>query len=156
MYIDNNSIRMKKAKTLHIPFLQHLSKIATVRILFGFIWAIDAIFKWQPAFQKGYLDILISTAKDQPFFLKPWFDIWIRLISSQTQFFIYATVCIETYIAVAVLFGFAKRFTYIVALAFSLLIWSTAEGFGGPYTAGSTDVGAGIVYALLALLLLIT
>lgn len=30
----------------------------------------------------------------------------------------------------------------------SLVIWSTAEGFGGPYQAGSTDIGAAIIYVL--------
>ena len=146
---------MKKVQTINATFLQKLAKISSVRILFGLIWSIDALFKWQPAFQKGYLDILVNTAKNQPMFLKPWFDMWIALVSSQTQFFIYATVLTETYIAVSLLFGFAKKFTYVIALIFSLLIWSTAEGFGGPYTAGSTDVGAAIVYALVAFTLLI-
>jgi hypothetical protein len=45
-------------------------------------------------------------------------------------------------VAAALIFGFARKSTYIAAAVFSLLIWSTAEGFGGPYTAGSTDVGA--------------
>lgn len=147
---------MKKAHAAQTTFLQKLTKVSIVRVLFGFIWSIDAVLKWQPAFQKGYLDILMNSAKDQPLFLKPWFDVWIRLVSSQTQFFIYSTAIIETYIAIAVLFGFAKRFTYTIALLFSLLVWSTAEGFGGPYTAGSTDVGAAIIYALVALTLLIS
>lgn len=30
----------------------------------------------------------------------------------------------------------------------TIVIWSTAEGFGGPYHAGSTDVGAAIIYPL--------
>ena len=38
--------------------------------------------------------------------------------------------------------------TYVTGIAFSLLIWSTAEGFGGPYTAGSADIGTAIIYAL--------
>jgi nitrite reductase (NO-forming) len=41
----------------------------------------------------------------------------------------------------------------IVGLVFSLLIWSTAEGFGGPYTAGSTDLGTAIIYAVVFALL---
>jgi nitrite reductase (NO-forming) len=31
---------------------------------------------------------------------------------------------------------------------FSLLIWSTAEGFGGPYTSGASDVGTALIYAV--------
>ncbi len=146
---------MKKAPNTK-NIVQKLGTVSTVRVLFGFIWLIDAFFKWQPAFQKGYLDILINAAKNQPAVLKPWFDFWIVLVSSQRQLFIYSTAIVETYIALAILFGFSKRFTYLLAIVFSLLIWSTAEGFGGPYTAGSTDVGTAIIYALIALLLLIT
>lgn len=31
---------------------------------------------------------------------------------------------------------------------FSLLVWAIAEGFGGPYGSGSTDIGTSIIYAL--------
>jgi len=31
---------------------------------------------------------------------------------------------------------------------FSLLIWGTAEGFGGPYTSGASDIGTAIIYAV--------
>jgi hypothetical protein len=61
---------------------------------------------------------------------------------------------VETLIATALIFGFARKSTYIAAAVFSLLIWSTAEGFGGPYTAGSTDVGASIIYVVVFLGLL--
>jgi nitrite reductase (NO-forming) len=47
-----------------------------------------------------------------------------------------------------VILGFARKLTYLSAIVFSLLIWSTAEGFGGPYTAGSSDIGTAIIYAL--------
>jgi hypothetical protein len=59
-------------------------------------------------------------------------------------------------IAVSLLTGLARRPMYIVGLVISLLIWATAEGFGGPYTAGSTDLGTAITYAVVfALLFLI-
>jgi nitrite reductase (NO-forming) len=29
-----------------------------------------------------------------------------------------------------------------------VLIWSTAEGFGGPYTSGASDIGTAIIYAI--------
>lgn len=44
-------------------------------------------------------------------------------------------------IALAVIFGLARKVTYIGAIAFSILIWGTAEGFGGPYDAASADIG---------------
>jgi nitrite reductase (NO-forming) len=30
-----------------------------------------------------------------------------------------------------------------------LLVWGVPEGFGGPYSSGATDIGTGIIYALL-------
>ena len=62
---------------------------------------------------------------------------------------------IETLIAAALLLGVARKFTYAAGAVFSLLIWAIAEGFGGPYSSSSTDVGAGIVYALVFAFLLV-
>jgi len=31
---------------------------------------------------------------------------------------------------------------------FSALIWSTADGFGGPYTSGASDIGTAVIYAV--------
>jgi hypothetical protein len=49
---------------------------------------------------------------------------------------------------VAVTAGFVRKVTYISAAAFSLMIWATAEGFGGPYTSGASDVGTATIYAV--------
>lgn len=54
----------------------------------------------------------------------------------------------ETLIAAALIFGVARKLTYVSAIIFSLLIWSTAERFGGPYTSGASDVGTSIIYAV--------
>jgi len=66
------------------------------------------------------------------------------------------TASTETYLAVALLTGFARRFTYSVGILYGLFVWSVAEGFGGPYMPGTTtDVGAAIIYSLLFIALLI-
>ncbi len=67
---------------------------------------------------------------------------------AHAEFFISATRLIETAIALGLLLGFARRITYFAGALFSLLIWSTAEGFGGPYTSGATNVGPALIYAL--------
>lgn len=36
----------------------------------------------------------------------------------------------------------------MIGILLSVVIWTTAEGFGGPYSAGSTDIGAAIIYPL--------
>jgi hypothetical protein len=55
---------------------------------------------------------------------------------------------VETLIAVALIAGFARMLTYLCAATFSLLIWATAEGFGGPYTSGAADVTTAVIYAV--------
>jgi nitrite reductase (NO-forming) len=127
-----------------------------IRIAFGVIWLVDAFFKWQPQFLNHYLDFLTSAAANQPAFLGGWFSMWTHIISVNPLAFAYATAGIETLTAIGLVLGFAKRVGYIFAAIFSLLIWSTAEGFGGPYTSGSTDIGTGIIYTLVFILLFVS
>ncbi len=122
-----------------------------MRVLFGLFWLIDAALKWQPGFRAEYLDILVEAANGQPGWLAPWFNFWIATVSPHVTFFSFATAVLETAIAITLIFGFARKVSYTLALGFSLLIWSTAEGFGGPYTAGATDIGTGIIYAMVFL-----
>ena len=121
---------------------------AGVRVAFGIIMAVDAYLKWQPAFAAHYVGYLQNAANNQPFWLAPWFNLWLRIVPAHSAFFISATRFIETAIALGLLLGFARRFTYIIGALFSFLIWSTAEGFGGPYTSGATNLGPALVYAL--------
>jgi uncharacterized membrane protein YphA (DoxX/SURF4 family) len=116
-----------------------------LRITFGVIWAIDATLKWLPGFRASYMDTIMGQADGQPGWLRWWFDFWIRLQHPQAMFFAYLVAVIETLIAVALIAGFARKVTYLAAIAFSLLIWATAEGFGGPYTSGASDIGTAII-----------
>ncbi len=125
-----------------------------LRIAFGLIWAIDAAFKWMPGFQSGYMSMLMSEAQGQPSWLRPWFDFWINLQHPRADLFIYLSATIETLIAAALLLGFARKLTYIFSAAFSVMIWATAERFGGPYASGSTDIGTAIIYAVVFMSLL--
>jgi nitrite reductase (NO-forming) len=124
------------------------------RIAFGVIWLIDAGLKWQPAFRSGFTAMLKESAQGQPGWLHGWFHFWINLVAPNSGFFAYSTAAIETLVAVALLVGFARKLTYISAALFSVLIWATAEGFGGPYTSSSTDIGTAVVYAVVFLGLL--
>ncbi len=82
------------------------------------------------------------------------FRFWIDLQRPSITFFAYLVAAVETVIAIALILGFARKTTYITGAAFSFLIWSTAEGFGGPYTAQSSDIGAAIIYTLVFISLL--
>jgi hypothetical protein len=62
---------------------------------------------------------------------------------------------LETVIALALISGFARKTTYIVTIVSALFIWGVAEGFGGPYNGASTDIGAAVMYAVVAASLLV-
>jgi uncharacterized membrane protein YphA (DoxX/SURF4 family) len=119
-----------------------------LRITFGVMWLIDAILKWLPGFRNGYMAMMKMAAAGQPSWLHPWFSFWINLQQPRATFFAYLCAVLETLIAVAVILGFARKYTYISAAAFSVIVWATAEGFGGPYTSGATDIGTAIIYAV--------
>ena len=128
---------------------RQLAGVAMLRIAFGAIWAIDAILKWQPAFQANFQQMLVDVAKGQPGFLGWWFGLWQFVISGRAPIFGILTATTETYLALALLTGFARKFTYSAGILYGLFVWSVAEGFGGPYMPGTTtDVGAAIIYSL--------
>ncbi len=61
---------------------------------------------------------------------------------------------LETLVALAIIFGFARKLTYISSAVFGVVIWAEAEGFCGPYVVGSSDIGAAIIYAVVCMGLL--
>lgn len=127
---------------------------ALPRVLFGLLWMTDAIFKWQPAFRDEYLGLIQDAAKGQPAWLGPWFTFFSNIIAPAPTVWAVLTALLESFIALALIFGFARKLTYIVGAVFSFLIWSTAEGFGQPYDPGATDPGGGIVYVAAFLILI--
>lgn len=122
--------------------------VAIIRIIFGLMWAIDAVFKWQPSFSQSFLSQIQGATQGQPHWLAWWFDFWVKLIGHNPHVFAILTATVESLIALALLLGLARRFTYLSAAAFSILIWAIPEGFGGPYTSGATDIGTAIIYAI--------
>lgn len=129
--------------------------VSAVRATFGLIWAINAFLTWRPEFAAHYVGYLQNAALGQPKWLLPWFNMWIGLVTPAAGIFIWLTRIIETLIAIGLLFGLARKWTFIVGGLFSLLIWSTAEGFGGPYATGVANLGPALVYVLLFAALLI-
>jgi uncharacterized membrane protein YphA (DoxX/SURF4 family) len=125
-----------------------------LRIGFGLIWAIDAAFKWQPGFRQGFMGMVMEEGKGQPGWMHGWFHFWVDLQHPNAQFFAYLGAITETVIALALIFGFARMSIYVIGALFSLTIWGTAEGFGGPYGATSTDIGAAVMYTVVFLALL--
>jgi thiosulfate dehydrogenase [quinone] large subunit len=125
-----------------------LTGIGLLRIVFGLIWAVDAWFKWQPDFIHNFNDYLTGAQQDQPAVVQSWIGFWIDAVKVDPHVFAYLVAIGETAIAVALILGVFSNVTNLVGVAMTLIIWSTAEGFGGPYQAGSTDIGSAVIYAL--------
>ena len=143
--------------TLAAPAPSSALPTAILRIVLGLAWTANAALKWFPAFGAAFLPMLAGASQDQPGFLKPWFNLVTAVASDgRAPFLALGSAAMETYLAVALLTGFARKTTYAVGAIYTALIWATAEGFGGPYVPGiSTDVGAAIISSLLFLTLLI-
>ncbi len=123
-------------------------KVAALRVAFGIIWAIDAEFKWHPAFLTSYLQQVVAAGEGQPSWLAWLYSGAEHVIRIDPMGFAIATAVIESVIALGLILGFARRAGYVAGFGFSVLVWVFAEGFGGPYTAGTTDIGTGIIYAV--------
>lgn len=126
-----------------------------LRVAFGLIWVANAAFTWTSSFAIHYVGYLHNAAQGQPGWSAWWFDFWIWLVTPHAALFVWLTRVAETALAAALLVGFARKMVYVAGALFSLLIWSTAEGFGGPYIVGATNMGTGIVYVLVFIALLV-
>jgi uncharacterized membrane protein YphA (DoxX/SURF4 family) len=119
-----------------------------LRIAFGLIWAVDAWFKWQPDFVHKFTDYLSGALDGQPAAVQAWINFWINIIKVNPHVFAYLVAIGETAVAIGLIFGLFSNLTYIVGMLVSVVIWTTAEGFGGPYVPGTVDIGAAIIYVL--------
>ncbi len=131
-------------------------RIGMVRIAFGVIWAIDAQFKWRPAFIDGLASYLSGAMEGQPHLVQDWIHFWVDVVNVNPTAFAYFVAIAEAALAIALILGLFSNLAYLGGTVMALVIWSTAEGFGGPYVAGSTDIGAAIIYVFVFALLYLT
>jgi nitrite reductase (NO-forming) len=120
--------------------------MAIVRIAFGLVIAIDAWFKWQPSFVHGFTNYLSSATAGQPQVVKDWINLVLDVVKVNPHVFARLIALGETAVAIGLILGVFSNTTFVVGALLTATIWSTAEGFGGPYKAGSTDIGAAIIY----------
>jgi uncharacterized membrane protein YphA (DoxX/SURF4 family) len=123
------------------------TSVATLRVLFGAIWLVNAYFKWQPGFRSGFAAQLRDMVGAQPAVVKPWFQFWAFLATGTGHAVPDVIAVTETALGIALILGVARRPVYIAGGVYALMVWAVGEGFGGPYALGtSTDVGAALIY----------
>lgn len=127
-----------------------------VRIFFGFVWTIDAYFKWQPAFITDFSSYLTGSLSGQSIAVQHWINFWIGLVNVDPVVFAYIVVISETGLAILLILGVFSNVAYLGGSVLCLVIWSTAEGLGGPYKIGSTDIGTAIIYVFVFALLFLS
>ncbi|HEX7381350.1 MAG TPA: multicopper oxidase domain-containing protein [Nevskiaceae bacterium] len=143
------------------PEREHLSDAlpavasTALRVAFGIVWVVDAVLTFSPEFASHYVGYLHNAAHGQAAWSGWWFDMWIAIVTPHATLFIWLTRVAESALALALIFGFARKTVYVLGALFSLLIWSTAEGFGGPYALGATNMGAAIAYVLIFVALIV-
>lgn len=140
-------------RSRHVTDLSASHRVALFRILFGAIWAVDAWFKWQPGFITNVRADVMAAGHDQPEWLHWWFHLWHRIVAASPNTFGYTTAALETIIAAGLILGLARSSIYILGGTVSVGIWAVAEGFGGPYGSGSTDIGTAVMYTVVFLAL---
>ncbi len=117
-----------------------------LRIVFGVVWAIDAQFKWQPAFVDGFTGYLSSAMSGQPHAIEAWIGFWLDMVQVEPYLFARLTAICETLLAISLILGLFTNVACAGGAMLALMIWSVPEGFGGPYAAGATDIGTSIIY----------
>jgi len=157
--IDNITTKPLQQTTISLrrsmPMNWQQRGVGILRIIFGLAWAVAALLKWQPQFQNTFVLQISAVSDGQPAPIQAWLSFWTHLVSINPLLFARIEATTETAIAVFLIFGILSNLTSIVGIFLSLGIWSTAEGFGGPYLPGqSTDIGTAFPYAILFAVLL--
>jgi nitrite reductase (NO-forming) len=91
---------------------------------------------------------LTGAQQDQPAWVQGWIGFWINVVNVDPHVFAHLVAIGETAIAIGLIFGVLMNLTRVVGILLAVVIWTTAEGFGGPYQAGSADIGSAIIYVL--------
>lgn len=130
--------------------------IGVLRILFGIVWLVDAQFKWRPEFINDMSNFLSGALTGQPAAVQSWIHFWIDVVNVNPVAFAYLVAIAETALALALIFDVLSNMAYLGGSVLAFVIWSTAEGFGGPYVVGFTDIGAAVIYIFVFALLYLT
>ena len=80
--ITTGTAAARAAGSATIPALAawRLRGIGLLRIVFGLVWAVDAWFKWQPAFINGLHDYLTEPLEGQPPAVQSWINFWMTTV----------------------------------------------------------------------------
>jgi uncharacterized membrane protein YphA (DoxX/SURF4 family) len=134
------------------------------RVLFGLLWAFDAFWKWHPYFLKHAVTYLVQSQQGQPGWIVSYIQFFINGIQVLEPWgpwiFGFIAAVIESLIALSLLFKKGLDFMLPIGFVYSFVLWTTAEGWGGPYGPGFTGsrgdvLGTIIIYCPIFLYLIV-
>ena len=126
---------------------------------FALLWVFDAVLKWSPYFLGHFVDQLTSAIPGQPGWVATYIGWTIAVVRAVGPTPVAVTVAVaETALAFSLLSGVLVSLAIPLGFLYSLAVWTTAEGFGGPYGPGGTGIrgdvlGNVVIYALIFLFL---
>ncbi|MHB8563709.1 MAG: hypothetical protein ACYDDA_07120 [Acidiferrobacteraceae bacterium] len=135
--------------------------IEVVRVLFGLLWAFDTYWKWQPDFLKNGLSLLPEAQVGQPHWIVVYIGFFISVLGFFGPFVFGIGVALtESAFALSLLLKRAQGILLPLGALYSLVLWTTAEGWGGPYGPGVTGnrgdmLGTTNIYLLVYLYLIV-
>jgi uncharacterized membrane protein YphA (DoxX/SURF4 family) len=132
-----------------------LNAFTAFRIAFGLVWLIDGLMKIAYLQPSDIVNMVQTAGQGQPGWLQPWYNFWLSSVTSSPAAAFYSIGAIEALLGVVLIVGFLRKIVYFGGIVYSLMIWAVAEGFGGPYGPGSTDIGAAVVYAFVFVAMMI-
>ncbi|MDE2276291.1 MAG: hypothetical protein KGK09_08350, partial [Burkholderiales bacterium] len=116
------------------------------RLLFGLLWALDAALKWQPGFLTQFMAQLTPAAVGQPAPIAAYIHAVVALVGWIGPLRVAVlTALAETLVAASLLSGRAMRWSVPLAALYCLAVWTSAEGFGGPYGLAGTGVRGDVI-----------
>jgi uncharacterized membrane protein YphA (DoxX/SURF4 family) len=151
-------LSLAPAKKMAGPSARHY---ALGRFLFGLLWAFGAFWKWHPYFLAHGVDNLVQSQQGQPAWIASYIQFFIdviHLVGPLTFGVIVAIV--ESLIALSLLCKKGLDFMLPIGTVYAFILWTTAEGWGGPYGPGFTGnrgdiLGTAIIYCLIFLYLMV-
>lgn len=129
--------------------------MALVRALFGLVWLVDGYMKFRPGMLKSFYHVIDELVVGRPAWQLPWFRFWREVLDAAPDVWLRVIGVSELLLGCALVLGLLLKPTYVLGFLLALLIWAVPSKFGGPYVAGTTDIGASIVYCFVFVLLML-
>lgn len=124
-------------------------------MLFGLVLGIDAALAFYPQTPFWFSESVLAASIGQPSWLSGWFAFWVVQSQQYAALDVGVVTFLEIALCVSLVVGFLRKIAYVGGMGLTLFIWAVPNGFGGPYTVGTFDVGMGVIYAIAFLFLLV-